>query len=301
MGEGPSAQRTLVQSVELKRAREPTKRSKDRQVPNPNSQISSSFLELGFLGVPSWKLGVLLGIWDLGFGILALGVGRWAWALGVGSTIPMTPVEQEGVRAFRRQAQDIRRALAALGGEQTSSRRMVDGYIEVDRWLERYRRLCVPVRRTFLTHDKASFRQSSAVLRALPDEELRQAAETATDAYQTVMEQLAQETVLGGRRVKGTDMVKAWLDAAVFYDSTGWKKAVRRDARVSREGRRGTRGRVHRRSRACGADARRSSRASPGRTSGSAGSRTRQASASRARTAEPMVAAFEETVTASVL
>ncbi len=130
----------------------------------------------------------------------------------------MTPGEQEAVRAFRRQAQDVRRALAALGGEQTSGRRMVDGYIEVDRWLERYRRLCVPVRRTFLPHDKASFKQSSAILRALADTELRRAADGASAAYQAVMEELGRETVLGGRRVRGTEMVKAWLDAAVFYD-----------------------------------------------------------------------------------
>jgi hypothetical protein len=136
----------------------------------------------------------------------------------------MTPGEQEAVRAFRRQAQDVRRALAALGGEQTSGRRMVDGYIEIDRWLERYRRLCVPVRRTFLPHDKASFKQSSAILRALADTELRRAADGASAAYQAVMEELGRETVLGGRRVRGTEMVKAWLDAAVFYDSTEGRK-----------------------------------------------------------------------------
>jgi hypothetical protein len=135
----------------------------------------------------------------------------------------MTPDEQEVVRAFRRQAQDVRRALAALG-EQSSGRRMVDGYIEVDRWLERYRRLCVPVRRTFLDHDKASFRQSSTILQRLDDPELRRNADVATRAYQDVLSQLSRETVLGGRRVKGTEMVKAWLDAAVFYDSTDSRK-----------------------------------------------------------------------------
>jgi hypothetical protein len=135
----------------------------------------------------------------------------------------MTPAEQEVVRAFRRQAQDVRRALAALG-DQPAGRRMVDGYIEVDRWLERYRRLCIPVRRTFLPHDKASFRQSSAILRALADPVLRDQAEAAAAAHHVVMEQLSRETVLGGRRVKGTEMVKAWLDAAVFYDSTDGRK-----------------------------------------------------------------------------
>lgn len=135
----------------------------------------------------------------------------------------MDPAGQENVRAFRRQAQDVRRALAALD-DQPAGRRMVDGYIEVDRWLERYRRLCVPVRRTFLDHDKASFRHSSLILRRLEDRDLRARADAATRAYESVMAELARETVLGGRRVKGTDMVKAWLDAAVFYDSTDGRK-----------------------------------------------------------------------------
>ena len=43
----------------------------------------------------------------------------------------MTPEEQQVVRAFRRQAQDVRRALAALH-DQPPGRRMVNGYIEVE-------------------------------------------------------------------------------------------------------------------------------------------------------------------------
>jgi len=135
----------------------------------------------------------------------------------------MGPDEQEVVRAFRRQAHDVRRALAALA-DQPSGRRMVDGYIEVERWLERYRRLCVPMRRTFLDHDKASFRKSSAILRQVEDAGLRARAEAATGVYEGIMAQLGRETVLGGRRIKGTEMVKAWLDAAVFYDSSDTRK-----------------------------------------------------------------------------
>ena len=138
----------------------------------------------------------------------------------------MTDADHEIVRAFRRQAQLVRKALAALNGEQsgTPGLRMVDGYIEIDKWLERYRRLCIPVRRTFLDHDKASFRQSSTILTRHDDSTLRTRALEASHTYEGVMSQLARETVLGGRRVKGTDMLKAWLDAAVFYDSTDRRK-----------------------------------------------------------------------------
>ena len=129
----------------------------------------------------------------------------------------MTDSDQEIVRAFRRQAQLVRKALVGLSSEKedTPELRMVDGYIEIDRWLERYRRLCVPVRRTFLDHDKASFRQSSTILMRHGDPALRSRAQEASASYESVMSQLARETVLGGRRVRGTEMLKAWLDAAV--------------------------------------------------------------------------------------
>ena len=135
----------------------------------------------------------------------------------------MDTADQEIVRAFRRQAHDIRQALATLS-VQPAGRRMVDGYIEVEHWIERYRRLCVPVRRTFLDHDKASFRRTCEVLERVEDHGLRARAEDAARAYEDLMTQLARETVLGGRRVRGREMVKAWLDAAVFYDSGDTRK-----------------------------------------------------------------------------
>lgn len=91
----------------------------------------------------------------------------------------MTADDEEIVRAYRRQAQDARKAVAALD-ETGGGLRMADGYIEVAQWLERYRLLCVPVRRTFLESDKASFRRSAAILRAHPDEPIRARAVAAS-------------------------------------------------------------------------------------------------------------------------
>jgi hypothetical protein len=135
----------------------------------------------------------------------------------------MEPGDQEVVRAFRRQAQDVRKALAVLR-EAAPGRRMVNGYIEVERWLDRYRSLCVPVRRAFLDHDKASFRRSAAILCGLENPDLRSRAEAAGRQDQELSAQLDREAVLGGRRIKGREMVRAWLDAAVFYDSTDRQK-----------------------------------------------------------------------------
>ena len=135
----------------------------------------------------------------------------------------MTAADEEVVRAFRRQAEDARKAVAAL--EQTSGgMRMADGYIEVAQWLERYRLLCVPVRRTLLLHDKASFRRSAALLCKHEDESIRAHAIAASAAYEAIIAELEQEIGLGGQRVKRLTILKTWLDAAVFHDSSAQRK-----------------------------------------------------------------------------
>ena len=135
----------------------------------------------------------------------------------------MTAADDEVVRAFRRQAEDARKAVAAL--EQTSGgMRMADGYIEVAQWLERYRLLCVPVRRTLLEHDKASFRRSAALLCKHEDETIRARAVAASSAYEAIIAELDQEIGLGGQRVKRLTILKTWLDAAVFHDSSAQRK-----------------------------------------------------------------------------
>lgn len=136
----------------------------------------------------------------------------------------MTGDEQEVVRAFRRQAQDARVAVAALDEEVGGGLRMADGYIEVAQWLERYRLLCVPVRRTFLESDKASFRRSAAILTAHEDAAVREPALAASRAYEHTMSEMSQEVVFGGRRVRRAAIVKTWLDAAVFHDSSALRK-----------------------------------------------------------------------------
>jgi hypothetical protein len=135
----------------------------------------------------------------------------------------MNAEDEETVRAFRRQAEEARKAVAALE-EASGGLRMADGYIEVAQWLERYRLLCVPVRRTFLEHDKASFRRSAAILCRHLDGAVALGAQAASESYEVVMAELAQEVVFGGQRVKRSAIVKTWLDAAVFHDSSAQRK-----------------------------------------------------------------------------
>ncbi len=49
-------------------------------------------------------------------------------------------------------------------------------------------------------------------------------AAAASGAYEAVMRELDQEVGLGGQRVKRGAIVRTWLDAAVFHDSSAQRK-----------------------------------------------------------------------------
>jgi hypothetical protein len=127
--------------------------------------------------------------------------------------------ERATVRVFRRNAQDVRTALAAAsGGDQRM--RVVDGYIESGSGVEGIRRLCVPVRRAILPNDKAYIGQAASIIEqathipADADE-----AKAAMAKYEAVQAELTSGSLLGGRRVSHGELLRLWLDAAVFYDN----------------------------------------------------------------------------------
>jgi len=134
-----------------------------------------------------------------------------------------TPSDAEIVRAFRRQAADVRRALRAQDPE-AGPLRVVGGYIEAEGWLQKTRLLCVPIRRIHLPHDKASFERSCRILSEHPDAELAAQARAAGAAYRTIRDELEVQTTLGDRKMTRGEMLRAWLDAAVFYDSHDRRK-----------------------------------------------------------------------------
>jgi hypothetical protein len=134
-----------------------------------------------------------------------------------------TPSDAEVVRAFRRQAADVRRA-RSRPAPPPAPLKVVGGYIETEGWLQETRQLCVPIRRIHLPSDKASYIRSGRILAQHDDPEISAGATAANDAYRTVLAELEVETILGGRKVRRGDMLKAWLDAAVFYDSHDKRK-----------------------------------------------------------------------------
>ncbi len=132
--------------------------------------------------------------------------------------MPVSSSEAEVVRAFRRQAADVRRALKATA-PQAQPLKVVGGYIEAEGWLQQTRRITVPIRRILLPHDKASFLRSCQILEKHDDEAIAAGARTAGDAYRGLLAELEIQTTLGGRKITRGELLRAWLDAVVFYDS----------------------------------------------------------------------------------
>jgi hypothetical protein len=124
------------------------------------------------------------------------------------------------VRVFRRNAQDARTALAtATGGDQRL--RVVDGYIESEGGIESFRRLCVPVRRAMLAHDNAYIgRTASIISQAARIPDYAESAAVILVTYAALQSDLTAGSLLGGRRVSHGELLRLWLDAAVFYDNT---------------------------------------------------------------------------------
>jgi hypothetical protein len=139
----------------------------------------------------------------------------------------LPPADTETLRAFRRNAVHVRKALSVLqeqqkadAGDGRSAVRVVDGYIQEDGWVERYRRVSTPVRRAAMDNDKASLRRALAILDREAGETPSAALASARETFAAVQAELESNVSLGGRKIARGEMFRAWMDAAVFYDST---------------------------------------------------------------------------------
>jgi hypothetical protein len=114
----------------------------------------------------------------------------------------------------------VRAALQLVQEAEASGVRVVDGYIQEQGWMERYRRLSTPIRRAASDSDKASLRRTLAALEHAAVAEAAGALDTARVAIDQIQAELDSTVGLGGRKVARGEMFRAWMDAAVFYDST---------------------------------------------------------------------------------
>jgi len=133
-------------------------------------------------------------------------------------SLPQT--DAETVRAFRRNAVHVRKALDTLKAEEQKGVRVVDGYIQEEGWVERYRRVSTPVRRAAMDNDKASLRRTLAALERAAEPAAADALARAQETVAEVQAELDSVVSLGGRKIPRGEMFRAWMDAAVFYDST---------------------------------------------------------------------------------
>jgi hypothetical protein len=150
----------------------------------------------------------------------------------------LSAADAETVRAFRRNAVHVRNALRTLAGEQGAAAeaadgrqngttsdgrkavRVIDGYIQEEGWVERYRRVSTPVRRAAMDNDKASLRRTLAILERDGGDEAPALVEAARRSFSEVQAELDSTVSLGGQKIARGEMFRAWMDAAVFYDST---------------------------------------------------------------------------------
>src|SRR5687767_12099404 len=136
----------------------------------------------------------------------------------------LPPQEAETVRAFRRNAVHVRGALRVVKEAEAGGVRVVDGYIQEQGWMERYRRLSTPIRRAASDSDKASLRRTLAALEGTAVAEAAHALTAARAVIDQMQAELDSTVGLGGRKVARGEMFRAWMDAAVFYDSTDKKR-----------------------------------------------------------------------------
>jgi hypothetical protein len=100
------------------------------------------------------------------------------------------------------------------------------GYLQDDGWVERYKRLSIPVRRALNPNDRASFAQALADIKESPcPREVRHRIEA---EWTTLQQELDGTVVLGGSRAPRRQILGAWLDAAAFYDRLERDKAYDR-------------------------------------------------------------------------
>ena len=114
----------------------------------------------------------------------------------------------------------VRKALDTLKAQEQTGVRVVDGYIQEEGWVERYRRVSTPVRRAAMENDKASLRRTLAALERADEPGAADALARARKAAADVQAELDSVVSLGGRKIPRGEMFRAWMDAAVFYDST---------------------------------------------------------------------------------
>lgn len=136
----------------------------------------------------------------------------------------MSVMSAESLRAFRRNAVQVRLGLAGLA--QTEGRLEVDrGQIRDANLIERYKRLAIPVRRALKATDRVAFGAALEAMRELPGFAGFVGFADAERAWTALQTELDSTVTFGGVKVARRKILGGFLDAAAFYDQLDRDKA----------------------------------------------------------------------------
>ncbi len=111
----------------------------------------------------------------------------------------------------------VRQALALF--HDASGRVEVErGYLQNAGVIERYKRLSIPMRRALNQADRASIAQTLEAV-GEPARRTDDRLKTVAAEWRRLQGELDSPVGLGGGRIARREIVKAWLDAAAFYDA----------------------------------------------------------------------------------
>ncbi len=127
----------------------------------------------------------------------------------------ITAPERDNLCLFRQVAVEARRA-AAMQRDTGAAFRVVNGYIESDAEMDRYRALSVPVRRTSRASDPVAVTRILEVLRRSTRSAIQTALVTFDERFSPLRDELASVSILNDQRVVHAELFAAWLDAMVF-------------------------------------------------------------------------------------
>ncbi len=129
----------------------------------------------------------------------------------------LTNTERSNLRIFRSLAAEVR---AAFYTDRTdfAGLRIVDGYIQSDKNLERVRNLCVPVRRTYLKTDPVNFNRILDVVCRTGREQIHERSVALVREFEPIREELESASILNDRRITHAEIFEVWIDAMVLHE-----------------------------------------------------------------------------------
>ena len=96
--------------------------------------------------------------------------------------------------------------------------KMVRGFVESDATLARLQAISIPVRRSYMPTDPINFDKMCAILESCDSEVVRAQVAKIKARYEVIQQELDSGSILDETRVLHSEILNAWLDAALYKD-----------------------------------------------------------------------------------